>query len=276
MEILLGGLSSVLFGAADFLGGEGSKRAPAASIVLWSGVISFPMITVVALRVGGDARVGDFVLGVLAGVSGALGLVLLFAGLARGKAAAVAPVSAVAGAMIPVFVALIGGERPSELAWAGVALAIPAILLSAWVSDPGETPGGGLPYGLAAGLGFGGFISIIQFTSEDSNLLPLIASRGAAMAVVLALGVFGVWKVVGFSGVPRRIVAANGILDVTANVTLLLAVRAGSLALVAVAASFYPAVTVLMARLVNAEHLRKRQVLGLVLTLVALAAIALG
>ena len=276
MEILLGGLSSVLFGAADFLGGEGSKRAPAASIVLWSGVISFPMITVVALRVGGDARVGDFVLGVLAGVSGALGLVLLFAGLARGKAAAVAPVSAVAGAMLPVFVALIGGERPSELAWAGVALAIPAILLSAWVSDPGAAPGGGLFYGLAAGLGFGGFTSIIQSTSEDSNLLPLIASRGAAMVVVLALGAFGVWKVVGFSGVPRRIVAANGVFDVTANVTLLLALRAGSLALVAVAASFYPAVTVLMARMVNAENLRKRQLLGLALTLVALAAIALG
>ena len=210
MEILLGGLSAVLFGTADFLGGEGSKRAPAASIVLWSGVISFPVITVVALRVGGDAVVGGFALGVLAGVSGVFGLVLLFAGLARSRAAAVAPVSAVAGAMLPVFVALIGGERPSELAWAGVGLAIPAILLSAWVADSDGTSGGGFLFGLAAGLGFGGFTSIIQFTSEASNLLPLIASRGAAMAVVLAFGAFGVWKVVGFSAVPRRIVAANG------------------------------------------------------------------
>ena len=62
----------------------------------------------------------------------------------------------------------------------------------------------------------------------------------------------------------------------TANVALLLALRAGSLALVAVAASFYPAVTVLMARVINSEHLRKRQILGLGLTLVALAAIAFG
>ncbi|HXV71871.1 MAG TPA: hypothetical protein VEB69_10785 [Acidimicrobiia bacterium] len=57
---------------------------------------------------------------------------------------------------------------------------------------------------------------------------------------------------------------------------LLLALRAGTLAPVAVAASFYPAVTVVMARLVNAEHLRTRQVVGVALTLCALTAIALG
>ena len=55
MEVILGGISSLLYGVADFLGGEGAKRAPAAAIVLWAGVISFPMILVVALVVGGDA-----------------------------------------------------------------------------------------------------------------------------------------------------------------------------------------------------------------------------
>ena len=276
MEILLGGISSVLYGVADFLGGEGAKRAPAASIVLWAGVISFPMLTVVALVVGGEAVVGDFVLGGLAGVSGAFGLVLLFAGLGQGRAAAVAPATAVMGALLPVLVAVVGGERPSQLAWAGVLLAVPAILLSAWVADHGVLPGGGLLYGLAAGLGFGGFTSIIGFTAAESNLLPLIAARGATMAVVVALGIVGVWRIAGFSAVPPRIVAANGVFDAGANVALILALRAGSFALAAVSASFYPAVTVLMARVVNAEHLRKRQVLGLVLALVALAAIALG
>jgi hypothetical protein len=68
----------------------------------------------------------------------------------------------------------------------------------------------------------------------------------------------------------------NAILDVSGNVALLLAVRAGSLALAAVAASFYQAVTVMMARVVNSEHLLRRQVLGLALTLLAMTAIALG
>jgi drug/metabolite transporter (DMT)-like permease len=41
-----------------------------------------------------------------------------------------------------------------------------------------------------------------------------------------------------------------------------------------VAASFYPAVTVILARLVNGESLRKRQMVGIAGTLVALALIA--
>jgi drug/metabolite transporter (DMT)-like permease len=276
VEVVLGGLSSLLYGVADFLGGEGAKRAPAASIVLWSGILSFPMLTIVALVAGGDALALDFILGALAGVSGAFGLVLLFAGLGRGRAAAVAPLAAVMGALLPVLVALIDGERPSVVSWLGVLLAIPAIFLCAWVADPGEVRGGGALYGLGAGVGFGGFASIIQFTGDGSNLLPLITARGAMVAVVLVIGGLGLWKLLAFSAVPRGIVAANGVLDVSANVTLLLALRAGSLALAAVAASFYPVVTVVMARVVNEEHLRRRQIIGLALTLGSLAAIALG
>ena len=276
MEVILGGISSLLYGVADFLGGEGAKRAPAAAIVLWAGVISFPMILVVALVVGGDTGPVDLLLGAAAGIAGAVGLVSLFAGLSRGNAAAVAPTAAAVAAVLPVIVAVVGGERPSTLAWVGVAVAVPAIVLSSWVADPGETPRGRFGYGLAAGLGFGGFTSIIGFTDPESNLLPLITSRAATMLAVLALTGLGVWKLVGFGSVPRRVVLGNAVLDVSGNVALLLAVRAGSLALAAVAASFYPAVTVLLARLVNAEHLRSRQVVGLVLTIVAMAAIAMG
>ena len=276
MEVILGGISSLLYGVADFLGGEGAKRAPAAAIVLWAGVISFPMILVVALVVGGDTGPVDLLLGAAAGIAGAVGLVSLFAGLSRGNAAAVAPTAAAVAAVLPVIVAVVGGERPSTLAWVGVAVAVPAIVLSSWVADPGETPRGRFGYGLAAGLGFGGFTSIIGFTDPESNLLPLIPSRAATMLAVLALTGLGVWKLVGFGSVPRRVVLGNAVLDVSGNVALLLAVRAGSLALAAVAASFYPAVTVLLARLVNAEHLRSRQIVGLLLTIVAMAAIALG
>jgi len=276
VEVILGGISSLLYGVADFLGGEGAKRAPAAAIVLWAGVISFPLILVVALVVGGDATPVDLMLGAAAGIAGAFGLVSLFAGLSRGNAAAVAPTAAAIAAVLPVIVAVVDGERPSTLAWIGVAVAIPAIVLSSWVADPGETSRGRFGYGLAAGLGFGGFTAIIGFTDPESNLLPLITSRAATMLAVLALTGLGVWKLVGFGSVPRRVVLGNAVLDVSGNVALLLAVRAGSLALAAVAASFYPAVTVLLARLVNAEHLRTRQIVGLVLTIAAMAAIALG
>lgn len=276
MEVILGGISSLLYGVADFLGGQGAKRAPAAAIVLWAGMFSFPILLVAALITGGTFTLSDMVLGGLAGLSGALGLVALFAGLSRGQAAAVAPVAAAVSALLPVLVALAEGERPSVLAWVGVALAVPAIVLCSWVADPGEVPAGGLGYGILAGLGFGGFTVVIRLTSAGSDLLPLIASRGSTILTVAGIAALGWWRVTGLAGIPKGLVLANGILDVSANVTLLLALRAGSLALAAVAASFYPAVTVLMARLVSAEHLRRRQVAGLALTVAALSVISMG
>ena len=276
MELIFGGISSLLYGAADFLGGEGARRAPAAAIVFWAGAISFPSILVVAFLVGGEATLADYLLGALAGSSGAIGLVFLFAGLGRGRAASVAPVAAAVAAIVPVVVAVIDGERPSVLAWLGVAVAVPAIAMCAWVADTGEGERGGAGYGVVAGLGFGGFTALIRFTGAGSNLLPLVTSRAATMLVVLVLSGLGVWRLTRFGSTPGRIVIGNAILDVSGNVALLLAVRAGSLALAAVAASFYPAVTVIMARVVNSELLLRRQVLGLALTLLAMTAIALG
>jgi drug/metabolite transporter (DMT)-like permease len=274
--ILLGGLTSLLYGVGDFLGGEGAKRAPAAAIVLWAGVVSFPLVAVIALVNGGSASGVDLAIGAAAGTAGALGLVLLFAGLGKGQAAAVAPAAGAVAGALPVAVAVLAGERPSALAWMGVAIAIPAIVLSSWVAEPGDVRFGGVWYGVVSGLGFGGWTVIINMADESAELLPLITSRAATMIVVLALGGLGVWRVVGFGAVPKGIVAGNGLLDVSANVTLLLGLHVGSLALVAVSGSLYPAVTVAMARIVNHEHLAIRQIVGIGLTLVALAAIALG
>ncbi|MCI0424608.1 MAG: EamA family transporter [Actinobacteria bacterium] len=276
MGVFFGGLSSLFYGVADFVGGEASRRAPAQAVVLRAGFVSAPAITVVALVLGGEAAVRDLVLAVAAGTLGAFGLVLLFTGLAKGHAAAVAPASAVFGAVLPVAAAVILGERPSTLAWAGVILAIPSIVLCSWAAEPGDVAFGGLGYGLLAGLGFGGYTTVISRTSEASNLLPLVPARLALVLVVLLMAAAGLWRLGAVRLAPAGMSSLNGILDVGANVTLLLALRFGSLALVGVAASLYPGVTVILARLINREHLRARQVVGLALTLVALGAIAAG
>lgn len=276
MGVLLGALSSVLYGLGDFLGGEGAKRVSAATVVIWAGMVSFPLIAVVAFVTGGDATSSDLWLGAAGGVAGAVGLVTLFAGLGRGQAAAVAPAAAAFSGVFPVLVAVFSGDAIGGLTWLGVGIAVPAIILCSWVADPGEVPFGGVWYGLVAGLGFGTYTVLLDLTGPGSELLPLVPARAATMLTVAAISVFGLWRVSGFSTIPKGIVFGNGLLDVSGNVALLLALRAGTLAPVAVAASFYPAVTVVMARLVNSEHLRMRQIVGIVLTLSSLAAIALG
>lgn len=276
MGVLLGGLSSAFYGVADFLGGEGAKRVSSPTVVLWASLLAFPLIFITAFIVGGEPTARDLWLGALGGSLGVFGLVTLFAGLGRGQAAAVAPASAISGGLFPVVVALFLGETLSLSTWIGVALAVPAIVLCSWVADRGEVPLGGVWYGLAAGVGFGAYTVILDLISPDAGLFPLVPSRGASILVIGLLTIVGAWRVTGFRTIPHRLVFGNGLLDYSGNVTLLLALQAGALAPVAVASSFYPAVTVLMARVVNGEHLRGRQIVGLVLTLVALAAIAIG
>lgn len=276
MEVLLGGLSSLLYGFADFLGGQAARRVSAASVVVWAGVLSFPLLTLIGLVIGGEAAGFDYLLGVLSGMCGGVGLVMLFAGLAKGRAAIVAPLAAALGAVVPVIVGIATGDRPSSVAWVGVALAVPAIALSAWVTDAGGSVRAGLIYGSVAGISFGGFATLIGQTNPESALLPLIAARGSLILVVVLISVGGLWVVQPFGSAPKPLIFSNSLLDVTANISLLYALRVGSFALAAVAGSFYPAVTVILARVVNGEHLRKRQITGIVLTLVALSLIALG
>lgn len=276
MEVLLGGITSVLYGVADFLGGEASRRVNAATVVVWSGVFSFPVLLAVVFFVGGEASAADYLLGFAAGISGAFGLVMLFTGLARGRAATVAPISAALGAVVPVVVAVIAGDRPSLLAWVGVVIAVPAIALSAWTDDGDNPTRSGLVYGAVAGLGFGGFAAIIGLTGPDSGILPLVTARGGLVVVLVILAAVGAWKLKGFSATPRGLILGNSVIDVAANITLIFALRIGSFALAAVAASFYPAVTVILAKLVNSESLRGRQLVGIGMTLIALALITVN
>ena len=134
------------------------------------------MILVVALVIGGDAGPSDLLLGAAAGIAGALGLVSLFAGLSQGNAAAVAPTAAAVAAVLPVIVAVVDGERPSALAWVGVAIAVPAIVLSSWVADPGETPGADSGTGWPPGSG-----SAVSPRSSGSPIPSRICSHSSLL-----------------------------------------------------------------------------------------------
>ena len=64
-----------------------------------------------------------------------------------------------------------------------------------------------------------------------------------------------------------------GVFDVLANAAYVVAVRQGSLGPIATLASLYPASTVLLGRMVWHERLRRVQVVGLGLALLAIALI---
>lgn len=275
MSLLLAALTAAVYGTADFLGGMAGRRAATPVVVGWSQLVGLGAVTLAAPLAGGSPRPVDLAWGVAAGLAGNLGLVALYHGLAVGRAAVVAPVSAVVGTTLPVGLGLALGEQPGPAAWAGMALAVPALVAVAAGTEEGSATRGGLRLGLAAGVGFGLFFAFIAQTPDEAGLWPLIGARAATVAVIVAVLVArrlparppaGTWP----------LLVGVGIGDILANVMYLVAVRAGPITLVTVLASLYPGVTVLLARVVQHQPLERRQVAGLVLALTAVGLLVAG
>jgi uncharacterized membrane protein len=94
-----------------------------------------------------------------------------------------------------------------------------------------------------------------------------VAARATAVLLLAAAALPALRR-----GVPRSVAgpaAMAGLIDAVANILALLALQQGLLSLVAAITSLYPASTLLLARLVLREKLRRVQVFGLVVAAVA-------
>lgn len=276
MVLFLSLCSAVAYGISDFVGGVLTRRAS-----VWA-VAATSQATAAVLTIGatatnvGDPRTGGMLWGALAGIGSGAGNVFIYRGLAGGRMAVVAPLSAIASAGLPVLVGLITGERPGVLPALGVLTAWPAIWL---VSGGGSGLRGAgradLFNGLLAGLGFGVQFSALGQVPRQAGLTPLAVSQVVSVvAIVLgAVALSAPW-------LPRdrfsRLGAVAGLLAGIATVCFQLAVQEGLLTIAGVVASLYPAVTVLLAALVLRERIGRAQGIGLVLAATAVAAIASG
>tara|TARA_Y100000590_G_scaffold362609_2_gene419870 strand:- start:1309 stop:2157 length:849 start_codon:yes stop_codon:yes gene_type:complete len=282
MAAVLALLSAVLFGAGDFFGGTAARRTHVLVVVAASHVIGLVMILAVA-PVMADAVTGqDLVYGALAGLFGLLGIGCLYHCLGRGPMAIVAPITAISNAVLPVLWGVAHGERLSAVNTAGVLLGLAAIgLVSGGTGirrliDAASVPPTLVFEALLAGVGFAGFYICMNATTEASTPWPLVSARvvSAGLALLLLLRV-------GRSPIPRRAeggvaVVFAGLLDMTANLAILLAIHRGLLSLTVVLSSLYPATTVILARTVLDERMSRNQVAGVAAALVAVVCIVAG
>lgn len=282
MAIVLGLAAALTYGVADFIGGFVTRRADVFTVVLLSQTIGSSLMLAALPWFLNDAATGQALgFGAAAGIGGATGVILLYRGLATGRMSVVAPITAVEAASVPVVFGLSTGERPSEAALAGVAIALVAVALVSSASDPndaGDLPGqrwAGVPEALGAGLGFGAFFILLNEGGAETGLWPLVAARTSSLVLVGGAALLTRRPLRPPAGTGRGIAAA-GVLDVTANLCYLLATRRGLLSIVAVLTSMYPASTVILARAVLHERFRPSQVAGLACAVVGIALIALG
>ena len=278
MTIVFALAAAVLYGSADFLGGAVSRRTHVLSVLVVSAPAGVVVLLAAALAAGGPVGTAGLPWAAAAGVAGGAGLILFYAGLAAGPMRVVAPVSALVSTLLPVGVAIAGGEHPGPLVYLGGGLCLGATVL---VSSegigrgrPGSPPAArGLLLGIGGGLGFGLFFLFLRYAGASGVLWPSAVSRiTGAMVVTGAMAWLGglAWRSV--SPWLLGAAVASGLLDAGANVCYVAATRAGLFGIAVVLTSLYPGITVLLARVVLGERMRLPQLAGL---LVAVAGIAL-
>ncbi|GGG12049.1 membrane protein [Rhodococcoides trifolii] len=269
------------------MGGVASRRVAALRVVIVSYPLSLIIVGVVAPFVGGDVTLAPMLWGVASGVAGGIAVWWFYLALAAGPMSIVSPVTAVLVAGVPVIVGLALGERPTAPAYAGIVLALIAVVLVSKES-PDETAGevaGGRTLAftptvawltVGSGITFAlSFIAIDRIGDSDSGLWPLVASRAAATAVVWAAAL-SLRQFSPARGGVLKLAAFVSVLDVVANVALLYAFHGGLLSLVSVIASLYPAATVLLAMVMLGERVGSIQKVGMVLAFGAVGVIAVA
>lgn len=269
---------AVTYGIADFLGGVLARRAATLAVVVGSQFFGL-LILVILLPVLPPATVTatDLWWGAAAGMAGGCALIAFFTALSRGSITVVAPISALLSGTLPVVAGVAFGERPSALAWLGIAAALPAVALISRERDDAHLPvtAAIVRMALLAGVGFGAFFVLIDRTGDGAGIQPLIAARSTS---VILLGVIGLrtGRLAWVRGRDLGLLALSGVLDMTANVLFLYATREGLLALGSVLAAMYPASTLVLARIVLGERLQRIQLFGLGLAAGAVTLVALG
>ncbi len=268
MTIVLAALSSLLWGTADFLGGDSTRRLPVIAVTLAAQAAG--LITAVVLFFATDASLSaeGWAWGLGAGTVGCLALVVFYRALARGVMSLVAPVSAVGG-VIPIAVALAGDADATLLAFAGMVLALAGAAGCALAPGKIVLTREALWLALLAALGIGILLTLLGESARapgSTGLGAVLAARVAGFTVVALV-------VAAQLGRPVRealtrpsallIVPLVGILDTAANATFAVASEdAERAAVVAVLGSLYPLMTLVLARVLNGERLALLQALA--------------
>jgi drug/metabolite transporter (DMT)-like permease len=210
------------------------------------------------------------------GVIGGFGLILFYRAMALDLVGVVAPITAVIAAALPTAVGvLFGGERLRPGQAAGIFAGLVAIVL---ITGGGRTTRAGarraLPLALIAGATFGIFF-ILYHDGSDAGAPAFVSGRvGSAVVAVTYALVTRVRILPRASGL--RIIGVAGVLDGSGVIFYMYATVHGLLSISALLTSFYPAFTILCARLVLHERLSALQATGAVLAIAAVAAIAIA
>ncbi len=277
LAVLLAMASSLSYGVSDFVGGLATRASPVLRVCAVTLPVSLAVEAGLLLVLGARWPAAALAWGAAAGLASSAAFALLYQSLALGPMGILSPITAIVSAVLPAAAGLAEGERLSAAGAVGIVLAIAAVAaVSAAVGERGRRPSPVvLALAIAAGAAIAAQLICLSKTPHDSGVAPLIVCRAVSTVVLLGAAGFRRRRLAPAGPGATRLAVASGVFD-AANVSFLLAVRSGSLVVVAVITALYPGSTVLLARRVLGEWLTGTQLSGLLVAAVAVTLLAVS
>lgn len=260
------------WGTSDFLGGYATRRANAFLFTTVVNIGGLLLVGTLATTSHATLLSGRSAAWVLAGgASGGAALAVFYKALSSGRMGLTAPVAAVLGAAIPTLFSMFTEGVPGKIPMLGFAFAATGLWLITRIEDDGRPEGIGLA--VLAGTGFAGFYLCVHQAGEGSAFWIATFTRTGGL-IITALIVLLQWNFrdITAAGVGWGVV--TGCIDSLGTMLYVRASQTGRLDEAVVISSLYPAVTVLLARMVLKEHFTRWRFVGLVAALAAVPMIA--
>lgn len=267
------GMAAVMaWGTSDFLGGYFTRRA---NTFLFTAIFNLGGLTLMAAlarATHAPSLSARSVIWILAGgVSGSAGVAIFFRALSTGRMGLVAPVAAVLGAAIPALVSMFTEGLPGRVSIFGFILATTGLWLITRSEDSNAREN--IYLAIAAGIGFAGFFICIRQAGNGSVFWFAAFTKIGGLAVTgLIVVLRRTFREITASGVRGAVVA--GCIDAVGTIFFVCASQRGRLDEAVVISSLYPAVTVLLARIVLKEQFTRWRFVGLLAALAAVPMIA--
>ena len=271
-------VTAAAYGCGDFLGGLATRRSHVMRVTAISSPVTMALLVAAYLMTGGTVSREAIIWGAVAGIAAVLVLIFLYTCLSMGPMSVLSPTAAIVSAVLgSIAGALYFNEVLSALAIGAIVAALFAVILvSGAIQRHSHAPRAlALILALLSGLFITVSLLAYKMTPEDSGLFPTLISRTLATTTFIVIFLMGRRRFTGERGSVRTAMLA-GVLEATATVFMLLAIRAGDIAIVSVVSSLYPAFTVLLATGYLHERLHRTQIIGLVLAAGAVAVLAVS
>ncbi len=273
MTLFLSFLTAVGFGAGDFFGGIASRRVSAVVVAFYSQGLAGVLLLGAALVSGSVPVLQDLLWGAAGGLAVGFAISRYYHGLSKGGMGWVATIVGVFSALVPFFVGVLLGERPSLISILGIFTIVCSLVFV--VRKRGQklrsTPVDGIRSAIVSGLFFGlAFVCFGMAPMESSWWL--VAAAGLASTIPL----LGGFSLVRIPPSETRAILAAGFFQALALFTFSLAVATGLLSIVSVAGALSPVGTAVLARIFLNEQFSQRQVIGLSTALAGIVMLLLG